>query len=132
MHNFEKLFAALTICVFGIAPASAQSVFSSPTTNGTWSVSGLHTLIAFHTTGNYPNGIFVLAFDATSAPASGAVSPSGCFYDQPTVTPALASTLGMSNTSNPVSVQTGLTLVLSSTGCATYTPVSGYLSVTYQ
>lgn len=133
MRN-SKYFLAAILLAIGATAATAQSVNVTATYGGSISVPGIHTLVGFHTTGNYPTGVFVLGFDAASVPSSGTLSspPAGCFYAEPTVSPALATTLGMTNAPVAVPVQTGLVVVLSSTGCNVYTPVSGYLSAIFQ
>lgn len=139
MPNFKAILVALAI--FLPYAANAQSVHVQATWTGSVSVPGVHTLNGFVTTDSWPTGVWVILVDSASVPSSGALAsaPPGCFYVPPTVSPALNTMLGMANVPVSVSVQNGLVAVLSSTSCGangsgaeTYTPVAGYLSVTYQ
>lgn len=62
---------------------------------------------------------YILIYNATTAPADGAVTPVACYY--------LASgpgTLGIAFTPFPLNMSTGITAVFSSTGCFTQTSSS--------
>lgn len=102
----------------GPAPSSSASVGIAPVVSGSAesshvlkaSAGNLYTLqVTSGTTAGY-----VLTFDATSAPADGAVTPKHCF-----VLPA-SSSVSLS-WSTPAAFATGIVAVFSSTGCFTKT-----------
>lgn len=139
MRNI-KLSVAIVLAL--CSSADAQSTFVTTTQNTSQNsivLSGPHTLVAFHATGPFPSGAVILVWDSSTLPATGAQSniPKGCFAVPAQQSSGLDSTLGMSNTPDPIAATTGLAIALSAaTGsvsdCYTYTPVSGYLSVIYQ
>lgn len=121
----------------GIACAQSSSLNApalvSATTSASSSVvvSGQHTLLGFHVTA--PSAGYVLAFDATSEPANGAVQPLGCFTMPAPVAPGISATLSMANVPVAAQTQTGITVVFSTTGCFTKTAsATAFISVLYQ
>lgn len=76
---------------------------------------------------------FAMAFDASSAPADGVVTPGGCWYVPPPISVGQSATISMANTPTGVGVTSGfITVVFSTTGCFVKTASPAYISVTYQ
>lgn len=136
--RFIKALAAIALFV-GLT-SGAQATTTCVSWSGVCTITGAHAVDGVNSTDYWPSGVWIFVWDATSAPASGVLSspPPGCFYVQPTVSPALNSETGMANTLPPA-VANGIVVALSSTPCGangtgakTYTPVTGYISLNYE
>lgn len=137
MRYFKTLTLGMLLAGF---VSSAHATMTCVSWSGVCTVTGTHAVDGVNSTDYWPNGVWIFIWDATSAPSSGTLSvpPPGCFYVPPTVSPALNSETGMSNTLPPA-VATGIVVALSSTPCGangtgakTYTPVTGYISLNYE
>lgn len=110
--------------------ASTASSVSTPTAASSLSVSGSHTLLGLTITA--PSSGYAMAFDATSAPADGTVSPPGCWYIPPPISVGQSATISMANTPTGVQTTNGITVVFSTTGCFTKTAAPAFISMNYQ
>lgn len=110
--------------------ASTATSISTPTAASSLSVSGTHTLLGLTITA--PSSGYAMAFDATSAPADGTVSPPGCWYIPPPISVGQSATISMANTPTGVQTTNGITIVFSTTGCFTKTASPAFISMNYQ
>ena len=117
---FTFLFLALvsTANAQSLGPSSAPAVAIAPDTNTAVASSRVlkasaGNLYAYQVTTGASAG-YVMLFNATSAPADGAVTPVKC------VAVAANSTVGVTN-NPPEYFNTGITIVFSTTGCFTKT-----------
>lgn len=110
--------------------ASTATSISTPTAASSLSVSGTHTLLGLTITA--PSSGYAMAFDATSAPADGTVSPPGCWYIPPPISVGQSATISMANTPTGVQTTNGITIVFSTTGCFTKTAAPAFISMNYQ
>lgn len=110
----------------------AASVLASTSPASSLSIVGSKWVLGFHVT--TPTQGYLMAFDAASVPADGAVTPQLCVVVPPPAAPGLSATVSVS-ASAQLAFQTtnGIVLVFSSTGCFTKTAVStAYFSLLYQ
>jgi hypothetical protein len=121
------------VCDDCVIPAGATANQMTTTLSSSLVVTGKHGLIGFHLTNTNTVSEYIMLFDSASAPADGAVTPLGCFVIPAPQSPAVSSTLSMANNSPAPTYQSGIVVVVSSTGCFTKTATStAYISVLYQ
>lgn len=132
------VFAIIAVLVCGSAFAQSSSLNapalaqSTPTAASSWTIVGQHTLLGF--TVAAPTAGFVLVFDATSPPADGTVTPSGCFPLQSPASGGQWSSISMANTPLAAGVTNGISIVYS-TGASCFTKAASataFISVLYQ
>lgn len=114
-----------------ILAASTAASSATPTAQSSWVVSGSHAFLGFTVVA--PSAGYVLAWDATSVPADGSVTPAGCFPIQAPISGGPNSFTSMANTPTGVLVQNGIALAFS-TGADCFHKVSAnaFISINYQ
>lgn len=135
----KKLLIALLLCpTLAFAQTSslnqAKAVASTAPVSS-WSIAGSLQLLGLTVSAPCPTGVcFVMVFDATSAPADGAVQPALCLPMPPPAATGSWSSTSMANTPTPVQVATGATVVYSTgSSCFSLTKsATAFISVVYQ
>lgn len=128
------LFPTTALADLNIPPvliASTAASSSTPTAQSSWIVSGSHTFLGFTVVA--PSAGYVLAWDATSVPADGVVTPAGCFPIQAPISGGPNAFTSMANTPTGVLVTSGIALSFS-TGADCFHKVSAnaFISINYQ
>ena len=124
MSHVKHALLALAFCLMPMAAGAQQQTWAPIPPIVSTSAESSHViksscdpvvgcrLIDFEVTSTV--GGFVLVFDATAAPADGAVTPVKCYQMG-------AGTLGVQFAANPMKATNGIVLVFSTTGCFTKT-----------
>jgi hypothetical protein len=124
VREMRKLLLAGFLALGLSSPAFAQAQRSSGTAVTGSTTSALAGTLVMKTTGGFLYGVavtptaagYLMIFDQSTVPASGAVTPVICIQVSANVTTTLAYQI------LPESFGQGITAVFSSTGCFTYTP----------
>lgn len=109
-------------------PTAASS--STPTAQSSWTVAGQKWFVGFTVVPSVAG--YAMAWDATSAPADGAVSPAGCWPVSPPAAGGPNPYVSMANSPAGVLVSTGITVAFSTTGCFVKTASAAFISINYQ
>lgn len=124
MFHMKRLLLAFGLCLLPLAAVAQQQTWAPIPPIVSTSAESSHVikascdpvagcrLIDFEVTSTV--GGYVLVFDATVAPADGAVTPVKCYQMG-------AGTLGVQFAANPMKATSGIVLVFSTTGCFTKT-----------
>jgi hypothetical protein len=116
---------ALSVTLSGASPTTVIASSAAESSHVLKSSAG--NLYSIITTIGTTTG-YVMLFNATSAPADGAVTPLACW-----AAPTASATVGTSYSSTPLPFSTGMTVVFSSTGCFTKTAsATAYFSAQVQ
>lgn len=131
--------AALGLSAAAHAQASglnSTSSLATTTASATWTIMGAHALMGFTVAAPTPQAApaFVLVFDATSAPADGAVTPAACYPMTPASFSGQWTSTSMANTPFGAPVVNGITLVYSIGADCFHKTASAvaFMSVLYQ